>query len=220
VKSRWKKPPVEIDLNDHLVPVGRRSGCGCRCSPIAFAAIRRVRRSMSSLARRRRTAVLGSKRWWQGGCWATRSHQEAYLRKLYGRKNNQDARNSGSQNDEDVAARTVGIDAPWATPGVYDLPTITDSEHHYLDAFLRNREDGANDNNDDVDDVVAVVVGCPTLATSRASPTEKCVEFLKGAHHDDGTNFGRRAAVDAECGRVADCGSMHSNYDAAAGCSE
>ncbi|XP_018044681.1 PREDICTED: prickle-like protein 3 [Atta colombica] len=175
---------------------------------------------MSSLARRRRTAVLGSKRWWQGGCWATRSHQEAYLRKLYGRKNNQDARNSGSQNDEDVAARTVGIDAPWATPGVYDLPSITDSEHHYLDAFLRNREDGANGNNDDVDDVVAVVVGCPALATSRASPTEKCVEFLKGAHHDDGTNFGRRAAVDAECGRVADCGSMHSSYDAATGCSE
>ncbi|KYN18686.1 Protein prickle [Trachymyrmex cornetzi] len=176
---------------------------------------------MSSLARRRRTAVLGSKRWWQGGCWATRSHQEAYLRKLYGRKNNQDARpNNGSQNDEDVAARTAGIDAPWATPGVYDLPTITDSEHHYLDAFLRNREDGANGNNDDVDDVVAVVVGCPALATSRASPTEKCVEFLKGAHHDDGTNFGRRAAVDAECGRVADCGSMHSSYDAAAGCSE
>lgn len=175
---------------------------------------------MSSLARRRRTAVLGSKRWWQGGCWATRSHQEAYLRKLYGRKNNQDARNSGSQNDEDVAARTAGIDAPWATPGVYDLPTITDSEHHYLDAFLRNREDSANGNNDDVDDVVAVVVGCPALATSRASPTEKCVEFLKGAHHDDGTNFGRRAAVDAECGRVADCGSMHSSYDAAAGCSE
>ncbi|KAG5329261.1 PRIC1 protein, partial [Acromyrmex charruanus] len=175
---------------------------------------------MSSLARRRRTAVLGSKRWWQGGCWATRSHQEAYLRKLYGRKNNQDVRNSGSQNDEDVAARTAGIDAPWATPGVYDLPTITDSEHHYLDAFLRNREDSANGNNDDVDDVVAVVVGCPALATSRASPTEKCVEFLKGAHHDDGTNFGRRAAVDAECGRVADCGSMHSSYDAAAGCSE
>ncbi|XP_012055468.1 PREDICTED: protein espinas-like [Atta cephalotes] len=175
---------------------------------------------MSSLARRRRTAVLGSKRWWQGGCWATRSHQEAYLRKLYGRKNNQDAKNSGSQNDEDVAARTVGIDAPWATPGVYDLPSITDSEHHYLDAFLRNREDGANGNNDDVDDVVAVVVGCPALATSRASPTEKCVEFLKGAHHDDGTNFGRRAAVDAECGRVADCGSMHSSYDAASGCSE
>ncbi|KAG5313248.1 PRIC1 protein, partial [Acromyrmex insinuator] len=175
---------------------------------------------MSSLARRRRTAVLGSKRWWQGGCWATRSHQEAYLRKLYGRKNNQDARNSGSQNDEDVAARTAGIDAPWATPGVYDLPTITDSEHHYLDAFLRNREDSANGNNDDVDDVVAVVVECPALATSRASPTEKCVEFLKGAHHDDGTNFGRRAAVDAECCRVADCGSMHSSYDAAAGCSE
>lgn len=176
---------------------------------------------MSSLARRRRTAVLGSKRWWQGGCWATRSHQEAYLRKLYGRKNNQDARSSGGQNDEDVAARPAGIDAPWATPGVYDLPAITvDAEHHYLDAFLRNRESGANNNDADVDDVVAAMVGCPALATSRASPTEKCVEFLKGAHHDDGTSFGRRAAGDAECGRVADCGSVHSGYDAAAGCSE
>ncbi|TGZ48196.1 Protein prickle [Temnothorax longispinosus] len=176
---------------------------------------------MSSLARRRRTAVLGSKRWWQGGCWATRSHQEAYLRKLYGRKNNQDARNSGGQNDEDAAtARPAGIDAPWTTPGVYDLPTITDAEHHYLDAFLRNRENGVTGNDDDVDDVVAAMVGCPALATSHASPTEKCVEFLKGAHHDDGTSFGRRAAGDAECGRVADCGSVHSGYDAAAGCPE
>ncbi|XP_025075544.1 protein prickle-like [Pogonomyrmex barbatus] len=174
---------------------------------------------MSSLARRRRTAVLGSKRWWQGGCWATRGHQEAYLRKLYGRKNNQDARSSG-QNDEDTASRSGGIDAPWATPSVYDLPATTDAEHHYLDAFLRNRENGENDDvNEDVDDEFAVVVGCPALA-SRASPTEKCVEFLKGAHHDDETSFGRRATGDAECGRVADCGSVHSGYDAAAGCSE
>lgn len=163
--------------------------------------------------------MLGSKRWWQGGCWATRSHQEAYLRKLYGRKNNQDAKSSGGQNGEDVAVRTSGIDAPWAMPGVYDLPTITDAEHHYLDAFLRNRENCPNDNDDDVDDVVAAMVGCPALATSRASPTEKCVEFLKGAHHDE-TSFDRRAAGDAECGRIADCGSEHSGYDAAAGCSE
>ncbi|XP_036141925.1 protein espinas isoform X2 [Monomorium pharaonis] len=182
---------------------------------------------MSSLARRRRTAVLGSKRWWQGGCWATRSHQEAYLRKLYGRKNNQDARSG--QNDEDVAAsRSAGIDAPWATPGVYDLPTaIADTEHHYLDAFLRSRVDDAGNNDDDDDDVddvvVAAVVGRPALTASRASPTEKCVEFLKGAHHDHRTasSFGRRAAGDAECGRVPDCGSPHSGYDAAvAGCSE
>jgi prickle len=172
---------------------------------------------MSSLARTRRTAVLGSKRWWQGGCWATRSHQEAYLRKLYGRKNN-DARISISQNDEDTAARSAGIDAPWMTPGVvYDLPTTSDE--HYLDAFLRNRVDhGVNGH--DVEDVVAAMVGCTALATSRASPTEKCVEFLKGAHHHDETSFDRRAAGDAECGRVADCGSVHSGYDVAAGCSE
>ncbi|XP_032671336.1 protein prickle-like isoform X1 [Odontomachus brunneus] len=169
---------------------------------------------MSSLARRRRTAVLGSKRWWQGGCWATRSHQEAYLRKLYGRKN--DAKGGNSQNDEDVGTRPRDLESPW-TPGVvYDLPS---ADEHYLDAFLRNRDDDAND---DVDDVVAAVVGCPALATSRASPTEKCVEFLKGAH-DDGTSFAadhRRAAGDAECGRVADCGSVHSGYDVQAACSE
>ncbi|KAL0108350.1 hypothetical protein PUN28_015112 [Cardiocondyla obscurior] len=174
---------------------------------------------MSSLARRRRTAVLGSKRWWQGGCWATRSHQEAYLRKLYGRKNNQDAR-SGGQNDEDASARPAGIDAPWATPGVYDLPTITDAEHHYLDAFLRSHRESAANGDHDVDDVVAAMVGCSALAASRASPTEKCVEFLKSARHDDGTSFGRRAVGDAECGRVPDCGSVHSSYDTAAGCSE
>ncbi|XP_072746125.1 uncharacterized protein [Anoplolepis gracilipes] len=181
---------------------------------------------MSSLARRRHTALLGSKRWWQGGCWATRSHQEAYLRKLYGRKNNQDARNgSGGQNDDgDVAVESagLGIDAPWATtPGVvYDLPiTVATAapDEHYLDAFLRNRNVAPNDVVDDV--VAAVVGGCSALATSRASPTEKCVEFLKGAHHDDGTSFDRRPVADAECGRVADCGSLHSAYDVAA-CSE
>lgn len=176
---------------------------------------------MSSLARRRHTALLGSKRWWQGGCWATRGHQEAYLRKLYGRKNN-DAR-SGDQGDGDVvAAESVrGIDAPWATPGIYDLPIAATAaaatDEHYLDAFLRNRSVAANDV---VDDVVAAVVGCPDLATSRASPTEKCVEFLKGAHHDDGAGaFDRRAVADTECGRVAECGSLHSAFDVA-GCSE
>ncbi|KAM0724711.1 Protein prickle [Formica fusca] len=171
---------------------------------------------MSSLARRRHTALLGSKRWWQGGCWATRSHQEAYLRKLYGRKNN-DAR-SGQGDGDIVAAESGGIDAPWATPGiVYDLPITAATDEHYLDAFLRNRNVAANDIV--VDDVVAAVVGCPALATSRASPTEKCVEFLKGAHHDDGTSFDRRAVPDTECGRVVDCGSLHSAYDVA-GCSE
>lgn len=161
--------------------------------------------------------MLGSKRWWQGGCWATRSHQEAYLRKLYGRKHDTKVGGTG-QNDEDVAARPRGdLESPWAPGVVYDLPSTGE---HYLDAFLRNRDDDAND---DVDDVVASVVGCPALATSRASPTEKCVEFLKGAHDDHGTSFAgdhRRAAGDAECGRVAaECGSVHSGYDVA-GCSE
>ncbi|XP_014474871.1 PREDICTED: protein prickle-like isoform X2 [Dinoponera quadriceps] len=167
---------------------------------------------MSSLARRRRTAVLGSKRWWQGGCWATRGHQEAYLRKLYGRKSDK-----GGQNDEDAAQpRDLVSPSPWTSAGVvYDLPSATGE--HYLDAFLRSRE---NEANDDVDDVVAAVVGCPALATSRASPTEKCVEYLKSAH-DDGTSFEhRRAAGDAECGRVAECGSVHSGYDVVAGSSE
>jgi len=102
------------------------------------------------------------------------------------------------------------------TPGVvYDLPSSNDE--HYLDAFLRNR-DGVNGH--DVEDVVAAMVGCTALATTRASPTEKCVEFLKGAHHHDETSFDRRTAGDAECGRIADCGSVHSGYDVAAGCSE
>lgn len=115
---------------------------------------------------------------------------------------------------------------------VYDLPTAADE--HYLDAFLRSRVDDDDDddvdghvNGHDVEDVVAAMVGgCPALATSRASPTEKCVEFLKGAHHDDGpTSFDRRAAAaaaNAECGRAADCGSLHSagGYDVAAGCPE
>lgn len=159
--------------------------------------------------------MLGSKRWWQGGCWATRSHQEAYLRKLYGRKNDAKTGNGGPS-DEDLAARPRDLESPWTTPGVvYDLPS---TDEHYLDAFLRNRDDDAH-----VDDVVAAVVGCPALATPRASPTEKCVEFLKGAH-DDGTSFTadqrRAAAGDAECGRVAECGLVHSGYDVQAACSE
>lgn len=104
--------------------------------------------NMSSLAHRRDTMVTGSKRWWRGGCWATRSHQEAYLRKLYSRKNF--SAKDGVENNG----------APWV-PVVYDLPT---TDEHYLDAFLRNRNEGN--------------VDCPALSTPRASPTEKCLDFL------------------------------------------
>lgn len=175
----------------------------------------RDKTAMSSLAQRRRTAVLGSKRWWwQGGCWATRSHQEAYLRKLYARKNeNCTTTISGDQNNEDATTVQRDFQSPWSPSVVYDLPT---TDEHYLDAFLRNRDDDEDNGNNDI---VNDVVGCPALATSRASPTEKCVEYLKGAH-ENRTSFGdRRASGDAECGRIAECNSTHSGYDAA-GCSE
>ncbi|CAK9829098.1 Protein prickle [Anthophora retusa] len=154
---------------------------------------------MSSLARRRKTSVLGSKRWWQGGCWATRSHQEAYLRKLYARKNDQ-----VSKIDDDSANRRDST-VNWTPGAVYELPT---TDEHYLDAFLRNREDGNEE-----DDVVGVVVGCPALATSRASPTEKCVEYLNGAH--DAVAFENERRIAGEPVAV-DCGSLHSGYDVAA----
>lgn len=112
---------------------------------------------MSSLAHRRDTMVSGSKRWWRGGCWATRSHQEAYLRKLYSRKNI----GGKSYQDEDNNAM------PWS-PAVYDLPT---TDEHYLDAFLRNRNEGN--------------VDCPALSTPRASPMEKCLDFLDGTRDGD-----------------------------------
>lgn len=146
--------------------------------------------------------MLGSKRWWQGGCWATRSHQEAYLRRLYARKNEQ----TGKNEDEGTGRRDLGSN--WAPGAVYELPP---TEEHYLDAFLRNREDGNEE-----DDVVGVVVGCPALATSRTSPTEKCVEFLNGAH-DAAIGFENdRRLEEPECSRAADCSSLHSGYDVAA----
>ncbi|XP_076386352.1 uncharacterized protein LOC100878796 isoform X4 [Megachile rotundata] len=157
---------------------------------------------MSSLARRRKTSVLGSKRWWQGGCWATRSHQEAYLRKLYARKNEQ----AGKVEDETAGRRDLGTN--WTPGTVYELPS---TEEHYLDAFLRNREDGNEE-----DDVVGVVVGCPALATSRTSPTEKCVEFLNGAHDAAAGFENDRRLEEPECSRAADCSSLHSGYDVAA----
>uniref|UniRef100_A0A6V7HQI9 Uncharacterized protein n=1 Tax=Bracon brevicornis TaxID=1563983 RepID=A0A6V7HQI9_9HYME len=108
---------------------------------------------MSSLARRRQTnSLFGSKRWWAPACWATRSHQEAYLRKLYGRKNTEGNFNAGLDINE------------WPAPGnsVYDPPV---DAGHYLDNFLKNRK---------IDDA-----GRPALPSP--SPTEKCVEYLAGA---------------------------------------
>lgn len=146
--------------------------------------------------------MLGSKRWWQGGCWATRSHQEAYLRKLYARKNEQT-----SKIDDDPSNRR-DLGPVWPPGAVYELPS---AEEHYLDAFLRTRED------DTEDDVVGVVVGCPALSTTRASPTEKCVEFLNGAHDAAAAAFENdRRLAEQECNRVAECSSLHSGYDVAA----
>ncbi|XP_033350216.1 prickle planar cell polarity protein 3-like isoform X1 [Bombus vosnesenskii] len=154
---------------------------------------------MSSLARRRKTSVLGSKRWWQGGCWATRSHQEAYLRKLYARKNDQ------VNKIDDESANRRDLPSNWTPGTVYELPS---TDEHYLDAFLRNREDGNEE-----DDVVGVMVGCPALATTRASPTEKCVEYLNGAH--DVAVFETERRITGEP-VIPDCGSLHSGYDVAA----
>nr|XP_033197381.1 prickle planar cell polarity protein 3-like isoform X1 [Bombus vancouverensis nearcticus] len=154
---------------------------------------------MSSLARRRKTSVLGSKRWWQGGCWATRSHQEAYLRKLYARKNDQ------VNKIDDESANRRDLPSNWTPGAVYELPS---TDEHYLDAFLRNREDGNEE-----DDVVGVMVGCPALATTRASPTEKCVEYLNGAH--DVAVFETERRITGEP-VIPDCGSLHSGYDVAA----
>lgn len=154
---------------------------------------------MSSIAQKRRTSGLfGSKRWWQPSCWASRSHQEAYLRKLYSRKygNASDANsqngsvnggagggesdtstvieNQGSRNNinnlNNNNNNSIRTKENWRAP-VYDLPT---SSEHYLDAFLRQRRESGP--------------LCPALSTPRASPTEKCVEFLnrnKGEHSCD-----------------------------------
>lgn len=143
--------------------------------------------------------MLGSKRWWQGGCWATRSHQEAYLRKLYARKNDQ------VNKIDDESANRRDLPSNWTPGAVYELPS---TDEHYLDAFLRNREDGNEE-----DDVVGVMVGCPALATTRASPTEKCVEYLNGAH--DVVVFETERRITGEP-VIPDCGSLHSGYDVAA----
>ena len=122
---------------------------------------------ISSLARKRRTSgVFGSKRWWQPSCWASRSHQEAYLRKLYSKKYSNGVANPAvTTNDElpasgNASGNSSGAESgnPWKAP-VYELPT---TDEHYLDAFLRGRTESE----------------CPALSTPRASPTEKCVEFL------------------------------------------
>ena len=109
---------------------------------------------ISSIAKRRHTTVFGSRRWWQGGCWSTRSQQEAYLRKLYSRKYATAPESRTSEDGNDSG------NLPWR-PAIYDLPT---TDEHYLDDFLRGRSENG--------------VGCPALSTPRASPTEKCVEFL------------------------------------------
>ncbi|XP_014204315.1 protein espinas-like [Copidosoma floridanum] len=124
---------------------------------------------ISSLALKRRTSgVFGSKRWWSPSCWASRSQQEAYLRKLYSKKYSNGVVNPVVCTKDELPAKqptaksvSVQVDDnrdPWKPGQVYDLPS--DSEH-YLDAFLRTRNPG-----------------CPALSTPRASPTEKCVEFL------------------------------------------
>lgn len=108
---------------------------------------------MSSLARRRETNVLfGTKRWWVTGCWATRGHQEAYLRKLYGKKNTE----SNFNTVLDINKMT-----PWSLPTqIYDQSVNTDN---YLGNFLQNKR-----------------VDCRPELPSPSS-TEKCVEFLTGA---------------------------------------
>lgn len=147
---------------------------------------------MSSLARRRNTAIFGSRRWWQGGCWATRAHQEAYLRKLYSRKNVEGAAQGmlgiGSDTTPGITELCNGRETSASWPSNHDVEQVNDASH-YLDNFLRNRQ---NDENDDS--------GCATTnnaisvlpsTESRPSPTEKCVEFLTGArscvHFSDNT---------------------------------
>lgn len=114
---------------------------------------------MSSLALKRRTSgVFGSKRWWTPSCWASRSHQEAYLRKLYSKKYSNGIVNPAGVSISDEQPTSVSDNSPWKS-AVYELPT---TDEHYLDAFLRTRTESE----------------CPALSTPRASPTEKCVEFL------------------------------------------
>ncbi|XP_035726176.1 protein espinas-like isoform X1 [Vespa mandarinia] len=169
----------------------------------------------SSLARRRTATVLGSRRWWQGGCWATRSHQEAYLRRLYARKNEQHtAKGNAEDRNVEVEGRRSELGNSWSQSQiVYDLPA---NGEHYLDDFLRNRKGDTNEVDVDVvdveeEDVVGVMVGCPALTASRASPTEKCVEYLNGAH--DATTTVNFENDRREPNRINECGSLHSCYD-------
>ncbi|XP_063987976.1 protein prickle-like isoform X1 [Diachasmimorpha longicaudata] len=147
---------------------------------------------MSSLARRRQTSSLfGSKRWWTPGCWATRGHQEAYLRKLYGRKNTE-----GNFN----AALDLG-ETNWQTNvsgSVYEHPVDTG---HYLDEFLKGRR-------------VEEASGRPALPSP--SPTEKCVEFLTGSRacgdfrHGFDDDQGRGRAIEITEHNLDSL--LHSNY--------
>lgn len=118
---------------------------------------------MPSLARKRNTSTLfGSKRWWQPSCWVSRGQQEAYLRKLYSRRYSNGVVNPAVCTSDEQQAASGGADSssssPWQ-PQAYELPT---ADHHYLEEFLRGRAESE----------------CPALSTPRASPTEKCVEFL------------------------------------------
>ncbi|KAG8041323.1 hypothetical protein G9C98_002311 [Cotesia typhae] len=120
---------------------------------------------MSSLARRRQTSLLfGSKRWWATGCWATRAHQEAYLRKLYGRKNSQANVNPALDLQE---------------PGSWISSARPNSDGNSalgccLEDIIRGEDSGVGGGGTEIS-------GASVLASPRASPTEKCVQFLTGA---------------------------------------
>lgn len=113
---------------------------------------------LSSVARRRKTSVFGSRRWWKGGCWSTRSHQEAYLRKLYSKSYPtpgvnlaEDSSLSGENN--------VSVPSLW-DPVEFEMS----SSHKQTNVQLQNRKDAVNSN--------------VVLFTPCTSPTEKCVDFL------------------------------------------
>lgn len=142
---------------------------------------------MSSIARRRKTSVFGSRRWWQGGCWSSRSHQEAYLRKLYSKKYNTTSAGDSSAQDG------PGVDGamPWK-PAMYDIPT---SDEHYLDAFLR----GGN--------------GSGVLCAPGASPTEKCVDFLNRTDPESGVCRRHFADVELESKDASRDSPLQPGYD-------
>ena len=139
---------------------------------------------MSSLARRRNTTVFGSRRWWQGGCWSSRAHQEAYLRKLYSRKNVDGSAPIGEILGIDNNGTSAtdfrekhGLAVPWSPSR--NMNDVT-AANHYLDDFLRNRR--SDEDEEPVEDSRGSH-GCTVLPPTvpRPSPTEKCVEFLTGA---------------------------------------